>query len=179
MSTNSSLNFICPILSSGNDAYKSATGTSKLCTNLPSCVSKINGANSASSAMDGIVASSLWKKVHWGPLSAHVLPLILLNTFYLMRTMAWSNQFCFYPDMIAGYCGPKTVRLCKCFYSFNIATTDIFPYVFMPFPSPYEWKMCGLLSYSIHHPISIPLVLLFVKLHTSISVIWFTSYIWF
>ena len=58
MYTNSPLNFMCTTLLLRSYAWRDAPVTSKLCTALPSWVSIINDANSASSAMVGDISSS-------------------------------------------------------------------------------------------------------------------------
>ena len=111
MSTNPPSNFMCTKLSSGSDVWRYATGTSKVCSALPSWASINNDANSTSNAMVGDVASYCSIYVRWRLPSAHVLPLILPHHFSLIRLTALSAIYFYWRDMIAASWGPKTPRL--------------------------------------------------------------------
>ena len=131
MSTNSPSNFMCTTLSSGSDACRYAPRTSKLCTALPSWESINNDPNSASNVMVGYLASSCGIWLCWRIPYAHVLSLILLNRSSLISLTSLNALYVSWWDMIfASWC-PKTSRLCNYLYSFNIATTDLFSYVFI------------------------------------------------
>ena len=64
--------------------------------------------------------------------------------------------------MIVAFWDPQTSRLCKFLYSFNIAPTNIFPYVLIP-PPPYGWSKCRLFPCSTRQSIYLLWVIWFGK----------------
>ena len=133
MSTNSPSNFICTTLSLGSDAWRYAPRTSKVCTNLPLWALIDNDANSDYNVMVGDVASYRVIWVRWRLLSAHFLSLVLPHRFSLIRLTDLSALYFSWREMIVASWGPKISRLYNFLCSFNIATTDHFPYLLIPF----------------------------------------------
>ena len=133
MSTNYPSIFNRMNLSSGMPALRYATGTQKITTSLPSCVSMMRLMNKYPKEKVGDDSSYLVMYHLWGLPSTHVLPFSFPLRFYFIKLMAISAPFFCDIVRLSGFSSPINFMYYSCVYYLYMSSTALFPCFLIPF----------------------------------------------